>query len=159
MKHSIRYIAMLFACFAINFFFSSCNTKAKFNGKTGQILNDGAINISDYDITDSSLTLRDNNGNNAQWVKVSKNQVVNWNLTGKAAKDIKIDTIAVDTTYPCSDQNFFSSAPHRLGPLKWQAQIKNSSPAKIILEKYYIKWTLKSSGQTYTFDPLLQLNP
>ena len=155
MKQSVRFIAMLFACFAI---FSSCNRSAKFNGKTGQILI-GPINISGYDATDQSLTLKDNNGHNAQWVKVSKNQVVNWNLTGKAAQDIKIDTIAVDTTYPCSDQNFFLQIPHSNGKLQWRAQIKNSSPANIILEKYYIKWTLTSSGQTYTFDPLLQLNP
>ncbi|HSN09356.1 MAG TPA: hypothetical protein VLS85_09965, partial [Hanamia sp.] len=157
MKQSIRFIAMLFACFAISFFFSSCKTKAKFV-KTGQMLI-GPINISGYDVTDQSLTLKDNNGNNAQWARVSKNQVVNWNVTDDAARYIEIDTIAVDTTYLCNDQNFFSSAPYRLGPLKWQAQIKNSSPAKIILEKYYIKWTLKSNGQSYTFDPLLQLNP
>lgn len=156
MKHSSRFIAMLFVCFAINFFFSSCNNSEKF-AKPGQLLI-GPINISGYDATDHSLTLKDNNGHNAEWVKVSKNQVINWNVTDHAGALIAIDTIAVDTSYS-GDPNFFSTAPHRLGPLKWQAQIKNSSPAKIILEKYYIKWTLKSTGKTYIFDPLLQLNP
>ena len=71
MKHSIRFIAMIFACFAIIIFFSSCKTKAKL-AKTGQMLI-GPINISGYDVTDQSLTLKDNNGNNAQWARVSKN--------------------------------------------------------------------------------------
>lgn len=159
MKQSIRFVAMLFACFAINFFFSSCNRGAKFNGKTGQKLI-GPINITGYNISDQSLTLKDVDNNNARYVSVSRTQVINWNVTSEAS-EVEIVEIAPDPGYHYNDPSFFSTVPHEVGASShWQATIGSPDPNNgIIFEKYYIKWKLKNDSKTYSFDPLLQLNP
>lgn len=159
MKHSIRFIAVLFACFAINFFFSSCNTKAKF-AKTGQKLV-GPIQIIGYDTADGSLTLKDSiTNNNAVYVLVSRTKVINWNTTSHAS-NVEIKDISADPNYHYNDPNFFSTPPNQQGNSQhWQATIGSPNPGNgIIFEKYYIKWKLKNSTTIYSFDPLLQLNP
>ncbi len=160
MKHSIRFIAMLFGCFAISFFFSSCNWKAKF-AKTGQMIS-GPINITDFHTSDGSLTLKDNNNNNASWVSVSKNQVIKWNVTSKAsASHVEIVEIASASKYHSNNPNFFSTPPQQAGNSQhWQATVDSPDPNQgVIFEVYYIKWKLKGEPTIYTFDPLLQLNP
>ncbi len=86
----LRFIATLLACFAIYFFLPSCKSRAKFIANPGGVLK-GPINITGYDISNGSLTLEDNNHNNASWVVVSRITTVNWNLvTGSAASKIII---------------------------------------------------------------------
>jgi hypothetical protein len=160
MKQSVRFIAMLLACFAINFFFSSCNRKAKF-AKTGQKLV-GPIHIIGYSTANSSLTLRDSTTNNdAVYVLGSRTQKINWNVTSNASK-VEIIDISADPNYHYNDPNFFSTPPYQQGNnfKHWQAIIGSPNPGDgIIFEKYYIKWKLNNSPTIYTFDPLLQLNP
>lgn len=157
MKQSIRLIAVLFVCFAINLFLPSCGRDAKFAGKSGKPLS-GPILIKGFDVVDSSLALEDSvTGNNAIYVIVSKNLTVDW--VNKNSK-ILILNIAPDSKYQANDPAFFSDLPQRVGKSnRWRAKIGSPANNGILIEKYFIEWQLKSNGKTYHFDPLLQLNP
>lgn len=155
MKQSIRIIAMLFGCFAIYFILPSCNSSAKYAGKTGQKL-EGPILIKGYNTSDNSLTLKDQNRNHAEYVTVSRGQTIDWNVT---IADVEIVGIGLVKAFGVNDSDFFQVTPHRNGKSKWSATIGNLAEHKGFIVKYYIRWQLISTGQTYTYDPLLQLNP
>lgn len=149
---------MLFGCFAIYFFLPSCKSSS-FSGKTGQKLV-GPINITGFDTSNGTLTLKDNDKNNADNVIVLRTQVINWNVTSDASK---VEIVGIDSAskYQHNDPNFFSIAPHQVGNSShWQATVSSPDPNNgVIFEVYYIKWKLKDSSAIYTFDPLLQLYP
>lgn len=147
---------MLFACFAINFFLTSCNNG--FTGKTGKPLS-GPILIENFNVADSSLALEDSvTGNNAIYVVVSKNLSLEW--VNKKNSKIEILNIAPDPKYQANDPSFFSNLPQRVGNSnRWRAKIGSPTANGILIEKYLIEWQVKSTGKTYQFDPLLQLNP
>ena len=160
MKKRIRFIAMLFAFFVIYFFLPSCNSSSNFTGKTGKNLT-GPILITAHYTKDSSLRLIDStNKNNAGYVQVSRNMAIVW--VNKDSK-IKILSIAPDAKYHANDPNFFSAnnLPQQIGNSpRWKAEVGSPDANQgILFEKYLIRWQLKSTGATYTFDPLLQLNP
>jgi len=156
MEKSIRFIAMLAACFVIYTFLPSCKNRPNFTGKKLA----GAIFITGYDTSDSSLTLIDSaTKNNATYVLVSRTQPISW--VNKASK-IEILEIAADPQYHPNDPAFFSptDVPHRIGNSpRWSAAIGSPANNGILIEKYYIKWKLKTGGPDYSFDPLMQLNP
>jgi len=159
MKLITRSIAIFFAAFAICYFFTSCKGPSKLHDddKTGKLLN-GPIRIINYDIQNQSLTLRDNTNQNAVYVVVKKTQPIQWQVTGKQGEHIEIVEIAGDPAYASSnDPNFFSAAPHGSGK-NWTATVGTPDSTKPFF-KYIIKWKLDSNTTTYTFDPLMQLDP
>jgi hypothetical protein len=159
MEMNFRFIVMLAGCFVIYLFLPSCSNSQNFKGKPSLVLN-GQINITDYDTSDSTLTLQDTNGNNAYWVVVTRKKTVNWNLTSSTASKIVITDISKDTNFAQNDSTFFSTDPHTVGSTDhWQAVIGDPAGNKGTIEKYWIRWKLKSGGPEYIFDPLLQLNP
>ncbi|HEU5052840.1 MAG TPA: hypothetical protein VFT78_06995 [Hanamia sp.] len=159
MRHSNRLIALLFGGFVIYFFSYSCQG-SEFAPQAGKELK-GPIFITGFDITDSSLTLVDSTtGHDASYVRVSKSQLINW--VNKVPGKIEIIEIKPDPNYQPNDSSFFSpdDLPHRLGNSpRWEAKIGSPSNSGILIEKYNIKWALKSTNDTFVYDPLLQLNP
>lgn len=160
MRQSIRFIAMLFGCFAIYLFLPSCHTSTNFTSKTGKNLI-GPILITNHDAKDSSLKLLDSTNNtNASYVQVSRNMPIIW-----VNKDSKIEILSIDTdaNYHANAPDFFSvnNRPQRIGNSpRWRAEVGSPDTSRgILLEKYFIRWQLKSTGKIYRYDPLLQLNP
>lgn len=159
MKFISRAIAIFFACFAIGYLFNSCTTSpnSDHDDKTGKLLV-GPIKIVSYNTHDQSLTLRDNNNQNAVYIVVKKTQKIDWQVVGSKVKHIEIVAIAGDPAYSSSnDPNFFSATPEGSGK-HWSAQVGTPDSTKPFY-KYIIKWKLDSDTTTYTFDPLMQLNP
>ena len=158
MEKRFPVFAILAGCFVTYLFLPSCSSNKKFTG-TPPILK-GPINITGYDTSKGTLTLKDDNGTDASNVSVQRKMKVNWNLTSSTQSKIEITAIKSDPHFPFNDPNFFTVAPKPVGSSNhWQAEIEDLDTTKGAIEKYIIQWQLKGFPKTYTFDPLLQLNP
>jgi len=159
MNKILRSIAIFFACFTIGYFFSSCTNSSNFDhdDKTGKLLV-GPIKIINFDTQHQSLTMQDDNSQNAIYVVVKKNQKIDWQVVGSKVTHVEIVAIAGDPAYSSSnDPNFFSAAPNGSGK-HWTAQVGTPDSNRPFY-KYVIKWKLDSDTTTYIFDPLMQVNP
>ena len=156
MQKGSRVLATLLICLTLFNFFSSCNSSSKFSGKTGKFLV-GPIRITGYVVSSSTLILKDQQGNNASYIRVNRNQPINWVVT---KSDLQIIDIAPDPKYPGNEPTFFSALPHQQGdPKHWQATVGYPDSTKGFVEEYFIKWKRDGDDSTYTYDPLIQLNP
>lgn len=165
MKRSFRIAKVLLACLIITHFFVSCHEKNEFDGKhsfkSGKPLK-GDIHIIDYS-TDGTLTLIDDNNNNAIYAQVARSQKIKWVVDHDDDKpdldNLQIDSIYADPKFP-NPPDFFSELPAANGN-HWAATINGDSldTTKGFLEKYIIVWHIKGNSKSYSCDPIMQINP
>ncbi len=167
MKRSFRVAKVLLACFVISHFFVSCHEKNDSDDKkyknflAGKLLK-GDIHIIDYSMADGSLTLVDDVKHNATYAQVTRDQKIKWVIDtddNPGMDNFQIDSIYPDPKFP-NPPDFFSETPAAEGN-HWEARINgnNLDTTKGFLEKYIIAWQIKGKSKTYTYDPIMQLNP
>lgn len=161
MKQGSRSFTILLACVAIYYFFTSCSS-SKFDkdDKSGQLLAN-PIKIIGYDISNSSLKLKDNHNHDATYVLILRKQIIDWNVIGNNVKKLEIVSIYPDPNYQGNSPDFFDGMPAEQGnPKHWRATIGNPDTTKLFIEKYNIRWRLTDdTTKTYTYDPIMQINP
>lgn len=116
-----------------------------------------AIRITGSDTSTGNLTLQDINGNSATSFNAQRGHVITWeiqpnsgvgSLTGFAQKNVNGNT------------NVFSSYPaQQANSSNWQGTVDaNLNSANSYTDSYEINWK-DAQGNSYTYDPMIIVNP
>ena len=145
-------------CISSLFLFICCETstaqKNTSNGCGGIILKPTRIiRIQDDAKNPNKIRLIDEVGCPAYTLNVLSGQNVEWQIDGSTIKSI--DSIVIKAKP--GNENIFEKPPHKQHLSKhWKGKSKNVK--KIETEEYNILWT-GIDNTSYTYDPIMQLNP
>ena len=113
-----------------------------------------AIRITGSDTSTGDLTLEDSNGNSATNFNAQRGHVITWEIQNHSGVSA-ITNIAQKNVN--GNQDVFSSYPARKGnSSNWQGTVLNSSSS--YTDTYKIDWK-DANGNSYTYDPMILLNP
>jgi hypothetical protein len=177
MQQRFRYAKILFAVLVVGYFLPSCHSDNQENQKledqlkqtlstlNGIVaargkrphLNGDTIFISAYNTMDSTLTLVDNNNNDATEVVCKRSQNIHWSTS---IPHFEIKNIDAETIWIGNDPDFYKAKPSANNPQNWKVTLKDAKDKRGSSVHYYIQWFLDTDpGTIYTYDPLMQLNP
>jgi hypothetical protein len=156
MKMAFHYFKFLLICFSTIFLLPSCSRYLATDG-ANKIKRKVFIRITSIVAGTSNLVMVDENGQPADTFQAFSGQKVIWEIEDKA--DIK----SIEKIY---SKNGYNNSPiYKKGPKKRFLSMKKKWKGNFIETKlqigehYNIDWKNKKTGETKTYDPLMQLNP
>jgi len=117
-----------------------------------------AIRIIGSDTSSGDLTLQDSNGNSATNFNAQRGMVITWEIQpGSGVSSLTGFTQKQNVN---GNTNVFSSYPAQQGnSSNWQGTVDpNLSSGSAYSDSYEISWK-DAQGYTYTYDPMIMVNP